>query len=343
MTVKKTGTGRQLLKGIFYDASFQGIEYQTESYSDITDANGEFNYYPGETVTFSIGGLVLGSGRAAPRLTVLDITIEAGGDLKKIRNPKVTNVARFIHGFAREGNIERGVFITDAVRSKVKPYRNQINFDVTEAEFSAEPAVKSLFAELKITLPSASQARNYLRRTANGIKKWTDVKIPTRDGAYLLADVFLPLEKDKYPVIMSLGAYGKAFGVGCICNAEDARDAERAEDDYFDLGHATRDWRMMRLAQNVPVMRQPLNSEHFETANTLDWVPRGYVLIRVENRGVGKNPGMFEQFSLHEAEDLYDAIEWAGTQEWSNGNVALWVLLTMPWTPIMQPIYSRRT
>ena len=103
---------------------------------------------------------------------------------------------------------------------------------------------------------------------------------------------------------MSLGAYCKSFGVGCICNEADAQDAEKAEDDYFDIGFATRDWKIMRSTHNMFVMRQPLGSEHFETANTSDWVPQGYAVIRVESRGVGKNPGMFEQFSLHEAEEL---------------------------------------
>jgi uncharacterized protein len=65
-------------------------------------------------------------------------------------------------------------------------------------------------------------------------------------------------------------------------------------------------------------------AENFELVNTADWVPEGYVVIRVDERGVGKSPGRFEQFSLQEAQDYYDAIEWAGVQEWSNGNVGLW-------------------
>jgi predicted acyl esterase len=315
--------GSPLLKGIFYDSNFEGIEYQTQSCSDITNANGEFTYFPGETVTFSIAGLVLGSGRAAKRMTPLNIVIDAEGDIKKIRIPKVTNIGRFIQGLARDGDIEKGILINDYVRNKVKQYRNKINFDIPEESFTSDTSVKALFSELGMPLPTPSQARNYLRRTAHGIRKLTDVKIPIRDGTYLLADIFMPIEKGKYPVIVSLGAYGKSFGVGCICNEEDAQDAEQAEDNYFDTGIATRAWKMTRIGENIPVMRQSINSEHFETANTLDWVPSGYIVMRIENRGVGKNPGMFEQFSLHEAEDYYDAIEWAGTQQWSNGNVGI--------------------
>jgi uncharacterized protein len=54
------------------------------------------------------------------------------------------------------------------------------------------------------------------------------------------------------------------------------------------------------------------------------WVPNGYVCVRVDSRGVGNSPGLQAPFSVQQAEDYYDAIEWAGTQPWSNGNVGLW-------------------
>ena len=53
-------------------------------------------------------------------------------------------------------------------------------------------------------------------------------------------------------------------------------------------------------------------------------MPKGYVCIRVDARGVGNSPGLQAPFSVQQAEDYYDAIEWAGTQPWSNGNVGLW-------------------
>src|SRR5207245_233846 len=64
--------------------------------------------------------------------------------------------------------------------------------------------------------------------------------------------------------------------------------------------------------------------ENHETVDTSVWVPEGYVCIRVDARGVCKSPGLQAPFSVQEAEDYYDAIEWAGTQPWSNGNVGLW-------------------
>ena len=42
------------------DSPTEGLEYQTETLSGITDANGTFEYREGETVTFYFGGSGLG-------------------------------------------------------------------------------------------------------------------------------------------------------------------------------------------------------------------------------------------------------------------------------------------
>jgi predicted acyl esterase len=52
-------------------------------------------------------------------------------------------------------------------------------------------------------------------------------------------------------------------------------------------------------------------------------VPDGYVCVRVDSRGAGRSPGFLDPFSPRETRDLYDCIEWAGTQPWSNGRVGL--------------------
>jgi hypothetical protein len=53
------------------------------------------------------------------------------------------------------------------------------------------------------------------------------------------------------------------------------------------------------------------------------WVPAGYAVIVVDARGTGKSPGFYEMMSPLQSHEYYDAIEWAGTQPWSNGRVGL--------------------
>lgn len=56
--------------GVFIDALVKGLDYQTNSRLGKTNEKGEFEYLEGETVTFSLDGLVLGSTKAAAEVPV---------------------------------------------------------------------------------------------------------------------------------------------------------------------------------------------------------------------------------------------------------------------------------
>jgi uncharacterized protein len=318
MTGHSESMAGTILKGVFYDSPVQGIEYQTRTLSGMTNEKGEFEYRSGETVTFSVGDLVLGSAPGSARVTPADLALEVGGDVKRITNQKVTNLARFLQSLDRGGDVGNRIIVSEKVRETVEKYRYKISFDQPEDAFTDDPKVQAFFADLGTTLRTPAQARNHLRRSLYGIKKLRDVRIPTRDGSYLLANIFRPTEEGRYPIVMSLGAYGKEFTFGRICNRDDLLRFEALEDGYFE-GKGAPPSTFSTEPKGHPVV--PHISENWELANTLDWVPRGYVIMRVDGRGVGKTPGMFEQFSLQEAKDFYDAIEWAGVQEWCNGNV----------------------
>ncbi len=47
--------------GVFVDGVVVGLHYETPTFSGTTNNAGEYDFLPGETVTFSIGGVVLGS------------------------------------------------------------------------------------------------------------------------------------------------------------------------------------------------------------------------------------------------------------------------------------------
>jgi uncharacterized protein len=46
--------------------------------------------------------------------------------------------------------------------------------------------------------------------------------------------------------------------------------------------------------------------------------------MRVDGPGMGKSPGKLAIWGIGAAEAYRDAIDWAGEQPWSNGNVGLW-------------------
>lgn len=295
------GWKHKKLKGVFYDSPIQGVWYKTPSGIGITNRKGEFKYRKGDRVTFWIGGVVLGSAKGQERITPAHLVPEVDGDVEKITNQKVTNLSRFLQSLDKDGNVENGIKIKGRSRYLVWKYRDAIDFDQSEEDFTE--SVTTLFEKLNLTLRTAAQARNHLRRSMLGIKKMTDVKIPMRDDSYLLADIFRPIEKGKYPVLVTLGPYGKAFEIGCICSEEDLLEKEFFEDRYFSGN-----------PDNFPY-------ENHESPATVDWVPAGYVVVRVDSRGFCNTPGTQDIFSDQEIQDYYDAIEWLAKQKWSTGNV----------------------
>lgn len=129
-----------------------------------------------------------------------------------------------------------------------------------------------------------------------------DAPVPMRDGAVLRANVFRPDTPGKFPVLMTLGPYGKD----------------------------------VHLSQFMPEAWEALKRRHpeilkassckylvFETPDPEMWVPEGYVLVKVDSRGSGKSPGRLDVNSPAEFRDFHDAIEWAAAQPWSSGKIGL--------------------
>ena len=87
----KTRVGQQrsykTLTGVFYDSPVEGLSYETQTLSGMTNDKGEFEYREGETVTFSVGGLVLGSARGSERVTPADIVLSGKRRYKKVKKP----------------------------------------------------------------------------------------------------------------------------------------------------------------------------------------------------------------------------------------------------------------
>jgi hypothetical protein len=122
------------------------------------------------------------------------------------------------------------------------------------------------------------------------------------DGLVLRADVYRPIEDGAYPVILNYGIYAKGL----------------AYQDGYPL-----QWAKM-VADYPEILEGSTNKyQNWETTDPERWVPHGYAIVRVDSRGAGWSPGFMDPASPREIEDLYQCIEWAGAQPWSNGKVGL--------------------
>jgi predicted acyl esterase len=136
-----------------------------------------------------------------------------------------------------------------------------------------------------------------------GLRKQHDVPVRMRDGVTLRANVYRPEGEGPFPVLLCVHPYGK--------------DA---------LPRRThRGW---RLSFQFRIMHQPeafrISSETgWEAPDPVAWVERGYIVINADARGAGTSGGVGSLLSDDEARDVYDLVEWAGTQPWSNGRVGM--------------------
>ncbi len=135
-----------------------------------------------------------------------------------------------------------------------------------------------------------------------GMRVDWDVPIAMSDGLVLRANVYRPDDDGQYPVVMSHGPYGK--------------------DLHFEEIYKTC-WDLM--CENHPDVPAGSTNIHqsWEVCDPEKWVPKGFVVIRVDSRGSGRSPGYLEVFSARETQDFATCIDWAGVQPWSNGKVGL--------------------
>jgi hypothetical protein len=136
----------------------------------------------------------------------------------------------------------------------------------------------------------------------DGMQILWHVPIKMDDGLVLRADVYRPVEDGRYPVILSYGVYAKGLS--------------------FQDGYPAQ-WEKM-VADHPEVLQGSTNKyQNWEVTDPERWVPHGYAVVRVDSRGAGWSPGFMAPNSPREIEDLYQCIEWAGTQPWSNGKVGM--------------------
>jgi putative CocE/NonD family hydrolase len=67
-----------------------------------------------------------------------------------------------------------------------------------------------------------------------------------------------------------------------------------------------------------------IDMEPYGRSSSTNYVPQGYARVNTDVRGSGKSGGALCLLCLREQQDVYDVVEWAARQPWSNGHVALY-------------------
>lgn len=209
-------------------------------------------------------------------------------------------------------------------RNAVGKFSSSIDFD-SPILTSLDTPLQGICQELGWAPKSVSHTCNHLRREASGFSVLRDISVPTQDGNYVLADVYLPLAHqlgEKYPALISCTLYGRRiFHSGPDLTLQSEIDAfEKAEDDWHSKSSDT-PITLPRESWGLQWDKQR-GFENIATFNTFTYVPQGYAMVKVDPRGVSQTPGI-RGVPGQIAADFYDATEWTAQQDWCDGAVAL--------------------
>jgi len=156
--------------------------------------------------------------------------------------------------------------------------------------------------EWRATMADSAIPGAFRSDVVQGMRIDWDVPVPMDDGLVLRADVFRPTGAAASPVILTYGPYAKGLP--------------------FQDGYPSA-WEKMARAYPDTTEGSSNAFQNWEVVDPERWVPHGYACVRVDSRGCGRSPGRVDHFSARETRDLYECIEWAGTQPWSTGKVGL--------------------
>lgn len=161
------------LSGVFVDSPVSGLKYASPNSSGTTEANGAFNYFQDDEITFAIGDLILGSAAGQETLTPLDLISEAAN----ATDQRVTNILVLLQTLDQDGDLNNGIQITPEISAIVSDYSSDIDFDQSATAFAADTNVSNLLADLNAAdvftsydirdrvLQSEKEAQSHFTRT----------------------------------------------------------------------------------------------------------------------------------------------------------------------------------
>ncbi|KPM34994.1 hypothetical protein AK830_g11574 [Neonectria ditissima] len=139
----------------------------------------------------------------------------------------------------------------------------------------------------------------YAKEEVAGYVFEQNVTIPRKTGIFqggiLRANVYRPHGSEQYPVILTLGPYGKDWHYSTFNKGSFAAVNPNQKD-----AHSA-----------------------WETPSPSYWTAHGYVVVRVDEGGIGQSPGVENVTSKESIDGFFDSIEWAAEQPWSSGKVGL--------------------
>lgn len=126
----------ELTSGTFVDAPVAGLSYTTSSeITGVTDADGRYDYRAGDTVTFSLGNLVLGTVPGQGVVTPMTVANALVANTSTNPETVAVNLLVLLQSLDSNGNPEDGISFTQAIRDAVAA--NSIDLTAADTAFTS--------------------------------------------------------------------------------------------------------------------------------------------------------------------------------------------------------------
>lgn len=145
------------LTGKFKDSSTYGLNYSIGDYHSKTNLDGSFSYFTEtDIITFSVGGVVLGSAIVGDILTPIDLFEDGSSE-----DVNVQNIVRFLLALDSDNDPSNGINIAEDVAKEAKDWQ-QIDFTSHDLESEISNKITKRLSTL-----SAADAKDHIESTYN--------------------------------------------------------------------------------------------------------------------------------------------------------------------------------
>lgn len=196
-----SSSGDGVLQGTFVDSPVTGLTYSLGNEQRRTDEDGRFSYHDGDQLSFSVGGLVLGSATGADLLTPVDLVPDGS-----LQSPAVLNISRLLQSLDQDGNLLNGIQISAEIDQALADYLaanalNEVDFADT-ATF--DDVMGAMLAELNQQNLFAENADSRQRALRSRLQAWQHLhdSLARHEG--------VDLNTDRLPVLFIHGGAGSA-------------------------------------------------------------------------------------------------------------------------------------
>jgi hypothetical protein len=150
-----------ILQGQLKDTSIAGVHFVSGSQSGTTNSTGAFTYEQGKSITFSIGGITLGTIPGKPLITPIDLIGNGSSS-----HQAVQNMVRFLLMLDADAYSDNGIQLSTALQTAANAWP-QIDFNSStfEQDITAIMAAASAADGGSHLLPNILHAQQHLEAT----------------------------------------------------------------------------------------------------------------------------------------------------------------------------------